>query len=65
MFAKCEALEVKAIIALEQKGVSFNDAVAQAPKHAEKMLETVHQKLKEKKFPPNGHVYLQGEQIPC
>jgi hypothetical protein len=62
VFTKCEALEVKAINALQQQGVSFDDAMARAPEDAKHLLEKIHQKLKDQKFPPKGHVALQGKQ---
>lgn len=60
IFTKCEALEVKAIMALEEKGESYNKAVEKAPTYIEENLKNTHLYLESQRYPPQGHVYLQG-----
>jgi hypothetical protein len=61
VFTKCEALEIKAINDLEEKGFSFDDAMKDAPDVVKKTLKAYFQILEKEKFPPKGHVYFQGE----
>lgn len=61
VFTKCEALEVKAVEDLEEKGYDYDWAVENAQKYADENLKTIHMTLKEKQYPPKGHVYLQGK----
>lgn len=61
VFTKCEALQVKAIEALEDQGYDFDEAVENAQKYAEEHLWNVHLILEAMKYPPRGHVYLQGK----
>lgn len=61
MFTKCEALQVKAIEALEDKGYDYDDAVENAEKYANENLRNFHVTLESMAYPPKGHVYLQGQ----
>lgn len=63
VFTKCEALEVKAIMALEERGESYERAIEQAPKYIEENLKNTHLHLQDQQYPPKGHVYLQGVQL--
>lgn len=60
VYTKCEAVEVKAIMALEEQGESYESATQKAPKYTEELLKNIHQQLQALKYPPQGHVYLQG-----
>lgn len=63
MFTKCEALEVQAVQALQEDNkLSFGDAVKGAPEYAKKHLQNLHLELGMHKYPPQSHVYLQGQQ---
>ncbi|KAF9457811.1 hypothetical protein BDZ94DRAFT_1313820 [Collybia nuda] len=59
VFTKCEALELKAIIALEDEGCDFDETAVKAPMYVEEKLKTTHKILEAMKYPPKGHVYLQ------
>ncbi|KAF9465740.1 hypothetical protein BDZ94DRAFT_1306800 [Collybia nuda] len=59
VFTKCEALELKAIAALEDEGFDFDEAVEKVPIYVEEKLKKVHKVLEEMEYPPRGHVYLQ------
>jgi hypothetical protein len=62
VFTKCEALELSAIRTLQkEKQLSYNDAVLKAPEYAQEHLRNAHLELEDEKYPPQGHVYLQGE----
>ncbi|KAF9457583.1 hypothetical protein BDZ94DRAFT_1175201 [Collybia nuda] len=64
VFTKCEALEVKAIIALQDEGYDFDEAIERAPKYVEEKLKNVHKILEAMQYPPRGHVYLQELEKP-
>ncbi|KAF9463352.1 hypothetical protein BDZ94DRAFT_1164036 [Collybia nuda] len=60
VFTKCEALETKAFIVLqEEHQLSSEDAFNQAPAYVKKHLQNIHLKLEKYKYPPKGHVYIQ------
>lgn len=61
IFTKCEALEVTAMCTLQREGYTYMQAMEKAPVHAQEILNTIHLQLKEKKYPPQGYVYFQGE----
>lgn len=64
VFTKCEALELEAIRILEkEQKCSYGEAVRGAPEYAKKNLWNAHQELEKHKYPPHGHVYLQGQQL--
>ncbi|KAF9465741.1 GTP-binding protein [Collybia nuda] len=64
IFTKCEALELKAIAVLEDKGYDFDEAVEKAPAYVERELKNVHQTMETMKYCPKGHVYLQELEKP-
>ncbi|KAF9462707.1 hypothetical protein BDZ94DRAFT_1165301 [Collybia nuda] len=60
VFTKCEALELQAIEALQEKQkLSYLNAVQEAPKYAMKHLWNAHLELEKCKYPPQSHIYLQ------
>jgi hypothetical protein len=63
VFTKSEALEIKAISMLEKNGFSYNDAILNAPQHARENLQNAHLALLKEKYPPQGHIYVQGQPI--
>ncbi|KAF9459243.1 hypothetical protein BDZ94DRAFT_1199801 [Collybia nuda] len=61
IFTKSEALELNAVnILQEQKGLDFKGAVKEAADYAKEYLQMTHLILEKYKYPPKGHVYLQG-----
>ncbi|KAF9462716.1 hypothetical protein BDZ94DRAFT_704335 [Collybia nuda] len=60
VFTKCEGLELQAIEELQNsQQLSYLDALHGAPEYAKKYLQNTHQVLKQYKYAPQGHVYLQ------
>ncbi|KAF9459650.1 hypothetical protein BDZ94DRAFT_1171259 [Collybia nuda] len=61
IFTKCEALQGAAVNKLQNQGLTWEQAVQGGPEHAEEILNMVNEVVKQKPYPPQAHICLQGK----